>query len=305
MRAVWAQVALLRDHRIAHRDLRRANVFVQDDGVPWLIDFGFSEVAVPDGILDADVAQMLASFAVVVGAERAVGAAVDATRSRCGGRRTASPPDEGVERRDTDCTEGTSRPAQDSSRPRSWHRQVSRRCSSSELERINSKTVFIVALLAAVTYFLRPAVRGPARASSTRSAPRKWEWTPLILLGSAMTYVGAAISLAGAIPDRLPTGPLFVSTVGSSFASKLAPAGIGGMALNVRFLQKQGVDEPVAVSRRRAQHDRRSGRTRRPHRRVHRLGRRSDAFGSFELPDPKWFVIGIWSSPRWSCGRDG
>jgi glycosyltransferase 2 family protein len=77
MRAVWAQVALLRDHRTAHRDLRRANVFVQDDGVPWLIDFGFSEVAVPDGILDADVAQMLASFAVVVGAERAVGAAVD------------------------------------------------------------------------------------------------------------------------------------------------------------------------------------------------------------------------------------
>ena len=34
----------------------------------------------------------------------------------------------------------------------------------------------------------------------------------------------------------------------TSFAGKLAPAGVGGMALNVRFLQKQGVDRPVAVS---------------------------------------------------------
>ena len=75
MRAVWAQIAVLHDHRIAHRDLRRANVFVQDDGTPWIIDFGFSEVAVPDGILEADVAQMLASFAVVAGAERSVAAA--------------------------------------------------------------------------------------------------------------------------------------------------------------------------------------------------------------------------------------
>ena len=81
MRAVWDQVALLRGHRTAHRDLRRANVFVQDDGVPWLIDFGFSEVAVADGLLDADVAQMLASFGVVAGAERAVG-------GRCGGPRS-------------------------------------------------------------------------------------------------------------------------------------------------------------------------------------------------------------------------
>ena len=38
-----------------HRIGTTSNVFVQDDGVPWLIDFGFSEVAVADEILDADV----------------------------------------------------------------------------------------------------------------------------------------------------------------------------------------------------------------------------------------------------------
>ena len=112
MRAVWDQIALLHDHRIAHRDLRRANVFVQDDGTPWIIDFGFSEVAVPDGILEADVAQMLASFAVVAGAERSVAAADRGTRPRRGRRRAPAAAAEGAERRHPDCAEGPSGPAE-------------------------------------------------------------------------------------------------------------------------------------------------------------------------------------------------
>jgi hypothetical protein len=41
---LWAHVTCLRTHRIAHRDLRRANVLVDGDGVPWLTGFAFSEV---------------------------------------------------------------------------------------------------------------------------------------------------------------------------------------------------------------------------------------------------------------------
>ena len=39
---VWEQLVLLRSHRVAHRDLRLANVFLADDGDAWIIDFGFS-----------------------------------------------------------------------------------------------------------------------------------------------------------------------------------------------------------------------------------------------------------------------
>ena len=48
MAGVWKQVTVLRKHRIAHRDLRSANLFVADDGKPWMIDFGFAELAVED-----------------------------------------------------------------------------------------------------------------------------------------------------------------------------------------------------------------------------------------------------------------
>ncbi len=70
--AVWAQLALLRQHRIAHRDLRLANVFLADDGSAWIIDFGFSELAVSDLLLATDLAELLASSAAVVGVDRAV-----------------------------------------------------------------------------------------------------------------------------------------------------------------------------------------------------------------------------------------
>ena len=59
-------------HRIAHRDLRLANIFLDDDGEAWLIDFGFSEVAASDLLLATDVAELVASSSVYVGPERAV-----------------------------------------------------------------------------------------------------------------------------------------------------------------------------------------------------------------------------------------
>ena len=71
---VWQQLVTLRAHRIAHRDLRLANMFLADDGRVWLIDFGFSELAASDVLMATDVAELLASSATTVGADRAVAA---------------------------------------------------------------------------------------------------------------------------------------------------------------------------------------------------------------------------------------
>jgi tRNA A-37 threonylcarbamoyl transferase component Bud32 len=75
---VWSEFVLLRTHRIAHRDLRLANVFLADDGAAWIIDFGFSELAASDQLLATDLAELLASSTTQVGAERAVAAGLAA-----------------------------------------------------------------------------------------------------------------------------------------------------------------------------------------------------------------------------------
>ena len=78
LQSTWEQLAILRAHRIAHRDLRLANVFLDDAGDVWIIDFGFSELSASDTLLANDLAEMLASSSTRVGAERAVAAGRDA-----------------------------------------------------------------------------------------------------------------------------------------------------------------------------------------------------------------------------------
>jgi undecaprenyl-diphosphatase len=72
---VWEQLLILRTHRVAHRDLRLANVFLADDGDAWIIDFGFSEIAASDLLLATDLAELTASLATAVGVDRAVASA--------------------------------------------------------------------------------------------------------------------------------------------------------------------------------------------------------------------------------------
>ena len=67
--AIWEAIADLRRHGIAHRDLRLANVFLGDDGAVWIIDFGFSEMAASELLLANDVAELLCSSSVYVGAD--------------------------------------------------------------------------------------------------------------------------------------------------------------------------------------------------------------------------------------------
>jgi undecaprenyl-diphosphatase len=75
--ATWRLLGELRRHRIAHRDLRLANLFVDTEGTVWLIDFGFAELAASDLLLANDVAELVASSATATGAERAVAPAAD------------------------------------------------------------------------------------------------------------------------------------------------------------------------------------------------------------------------------------
>ena len=75
LRGIWELLAVMRTHRVAHRDLRLANVFLDDDGQSWIIDFGFSELAASDLLLATDVAELLASSTTVVGPDRAIAVA--------------------------------------------------------------------------------------------------------------------------------------------------------------------------------------------------------------------------------------
>ena len=108
---IWEQVAILRRSRLAHRDLRQANVLVDSGGVPWLIDFGFAEAAASERRLSQDVAELLASLACLVGSAPSVSAAVTAlgpdavaARHPCSNRWRSPPPPVTTSKRITACS---------------------------------------------------------------------------------------------------------------------------------------------------------------------------------------------------------
>ena len=74
---LWAQVDKLHRAGIAHRSLRAANVMVSPEGLPRIVDFGFSELSATPRQMDLDVAELLASLAALAGEERAVSAAAE------------------------------------------------------------------------------------------------------------------------------------------------------------------------------------------------------------------------------------
>jgi undecaprenyl-diphosphatase len=290
LRRVWQLVAHLREHRIAHRNVKLANVLVDAHGDPWLVDFGFSEIAASDALLDADVAQLLASTAVHVGSARAVDNALavlgeDTMRSAL---RFLQPNALGTSTRaDLRHHKGLLKELQHT---------VEERCHVSEpefvqLARIDKKLLFTIVLLVAVTYFLIPQFSDlPGIVDQVKDAD--WVWIGPVLVGSLVTYVGATLAVTGSVPDRLRFAPTFLAQVAASFAGTLAPASVGGLALNARYLQKSGVDPPVAVSgvglnavAGIAMHIALLG--------LFVVWGGSSAFGSFKLPDPEIFLIGI------------
>ena len=106
--------------------------------------------------------------------------------------------------------------------------------------------VLIVVMLVAVTYFLLPQFADlPGIVDQVKEAD--WLWFVPVVVGSILTYVGATFGMMGSVPERLRAVPTFVAQVATSFTGTLAPASVGGMALNVRYLQKSGVDPAIAV----------------------------------------------------------
>lgn len=76
---VWMQIKKLHNSNIIHKDLRAANVMIEEEtGLPWLIDFGFSECAVDQHAFYKDNVEFIASSATKVGAVRAVEAGLRA-----------------------------------------------------------------------------------------------------------------------------------------------------------------------------------------------------------------------------------
>ncbi len=187
LHSIWQGVEVMRTHRIAHRDLRLANVMLAPDGRPWIIDFGFAEIAATDQMLDTDVAELLSSTALKVGVTRAVDAAIAVIGKPAVAQRGAAHPaaraqhgdaqvaDRRASRCATSCASTPPRPAAPAT-------SSLRTCSASSRARSSSFVSLAVAF-----YLLIPQL---ADVSGVWSKLKDADWTwALYALGASVAHL--------------------------------------------------------------------------------------------------------------------
>ncbi|MFE8952104.1 YbhN family protein [Streptomyces althioticus] len=114
------------------------------------------------------------------------------------------------------------------------------------LERVRPRTLISVIAGAIGAYFLLTQLThiefGPLISNA------EWGWVAAAVLFSALSYVAAAMALLGFVPERVPFPRTVAAQVAGSFVKIVAPAAVGGVALNTRFLQRAGVRPGLAVA---------------------------------------------------------
>ncbi|CAM5429193.1 membrane protein [Streptomyces spiroverticillatus] len=117
---------------------------------------------------------------------------------------------------------------------------------AARLERIKPRTLVSVLAGAFAAYFLISSLlENPV---TDAFAQMNWAWVAVAALFSALSYVAAAMSLLGFVPEKVSFWQTVKAQVAGSFVKLVAPAAIGGVALNTRFLQRSGVRPGLAVA---------------------------------------------------------
>ncbi|MFE6696914.1 YbhN family protein [Streptomyces sp. NPDC057718] len=324
VRSAWRQVKALQSRRIAHRRLTGDALLVDRSGRAFVTDLRGGEIAAGDLVLRMDVAQLLTTLGLRVGAERSVAGAlavlgpdavadclpllqpialsrstratlrriarersqrereavVEASQAAkqakaeqakaeqtAGGAATESKAESKAEakaetkaerkslRTEKQAEKRAIDDALEEAREEDLLAQIRRQVllirpqapvEPVRLERIKPRTLFSFIAGAIAAYFLISQVTQADFGAVVEQA--EWGWVAAALGFSALSYVAAAMSLLGFVPERVSFLKTVQAQVAGSFVKIVAPAAVGGVALNTRFLQRAGVRPGLAVA---------------------------------------------------------
>ncbi|MEU9673251.1 lysylphosphatidylglycerol synthase domain-containing protein [Streptomyces parvus] len=336
VRSAWHQVKALQSRRIAHRRLTGDALLVDRSGRAFVTDLRGGEIAAGDLVLRMDVAQLLTTLGLRVGAERSVAGAlavlgpdavadclpllqpialsrstratlrriarersqrereavVEASQAAKQARAEQAGTEQAAGGPATGSASGSAAESKPGSKPGSkagskaeskaerktlrTEKQAEKRAIDDaleeareedllaqirrqvllirpqapvepvRLERIKPRTLFSFIAGAIAAYFLISQVTQADFGTVVEQA--EWGWVAAALGFSALSYVAAAMSLLGFVPERVSFLKTVQAQVAGSFVKIVAPAAVGGVALNTRFLQRAGVRPGLAVA---------------------------------------------------------
>ena len=247
---VWRQVALLHRQGLAHGWLTTSHLLVAGTGTGpgtestpptvTLIDLRWATHQAAPERQAADVATLITSVALVVGAERSVAAASRAlgTADLAAALPMVQPLVLPVELRRAVKEQKHLLPAV---RDRLQEEAGDVSYQLADIARVGKAQLLTLLGGVVMGYVLLAFISSWADISENLRAVAPWAYVVLTLLASVPYFTGAG-TLMAVSPAPLPFVEVVKLMFAQSFLNRFTPANAGGMALRVRYLQKHGVD---------------------------------------------------------------
>jgi uncharacterized protein (TIRG00374 family) len=239
----WRAMRTLHENQMTHRSLSAEHLLRAEDGSVWLIGGETGSIAAGDVAQRIDTAELLTTLAMLSSVDRAV----DTGRTVLGltGLSRAlpalqpvalSPQTRKAVRKDKGLMVGL-RDKLAEIRPGADTEQI-------QFERVRPRTLVMIIVGSIAGYLLLSQLAQVDLVGLLRTAD--WRWMLVALVLSILTFVAAAWSLSGFVPERLPLHRTILAQLAGSFATLVSPPTIGSIAINVRFLQKAGLHPALA-----------------------------------------------------------
>jgi glycosyltransferase 2 family protein len=241
--ATWREVQELHKAGISHGNLDPLRIVV-NDGQVALDDFSAADATGQQQWIDRDVAAVLVASALRVGNDRAIGAAVKALGSD---RVAAVLPMVQPAAVPTTTTKGVKQLGKTLKALRDDAAKATGSDPVKPLE-IRRLTLANIGITAGVLLALVIAISSleGVNWSSVRGQfeDATWGWVLLAAALYPLVPMAWATALMGCVNADLPFVPTVITQVSCNFLNLITPNGIGGTALQIDYLHKQGV--PVA-----------------------------------------------------------
>jgi uncharacterized membrane protein YbhN (UPF0104 family) len=244
--SVWDAVLQLHERRVTHRTLTADRILLTgpDHRDVILLDPGNGDVAATDVQIRLDQAQLLAEMALLVGPDRAAEVARDRVGSDLPGLVPLLQPV--ALHRTTRAALRRRKDVLPALRNQLTGDSPEGEVPPVQLERFRLRTILTLVIGVVAADILVGQLTKLSFGDLLRHAD--WRWSLVALCLSVATYVGATWSLSGFVLERLSLVRTFLAQLAGSFVTLVAPAAVGGVALNLRYLRKSGVRSADAAA---------------------------------------------------------
>jgi uncharacterized membrane protein YbhN (UPF0104 family)/tRNA A-37 threonylcarbamoyl transferase component Bud32 len=248
LRHVFDTVLTLHRHRVTHRALTPDHILIMggdDDGDVMLLDPGDGDIAATDLQVRLDLAQLTAVMALLVGPERAI-KQVEQKLDPVTAASLVPLLQPVVLHRSTRAVLRRRKDVLPALRKGLMGAAPEPGPESEQIERIRPRSVMTLVAVVVAAYLVIGQLGREDFASVFRKSD--WRWVLAGLALSAVTYVGAAWSLSGFVLEKLRFTRTLLAQLAGTFVTLVAPAAVGGVALNIRYLHKAKVAPADAAS---------------------------------------------------------